>query len=87
MSDAYKAVKRAMNDSYARKDLSPERPQTVVDSGVVSRLLLNHDAMLNALIAVERWWMDEGREAFNGAPYAIFAARQAIELARKSNGK
>jgi hypothetical protein len=31
-----------------------------------------------ALRAVEEWWLREGMQHFTGAPYAIFAAREAL---------
>lgn len=29
--------------------------------------------------AVEEWWIDEGQHAFDGAPAAIFALREALK--------
>ncbi|MCC8949313.1 hypothetical protein H8A97_30480 [Bradyrhizobium sp. Arg62] len=34
---------------------------------------------LKALKAVEDWWLTEGMKHFDGAPYAIFAARAALQ--------
>jgi hypothetical protein len=34
--------------------------------------------MLDALKAVEEWWLADGTHHFVGAPYAIFAVRAAI---------
>lgn len=37
--------------------------------------------MLAALRAVEDWWLTQGMKHFGGAPYAIFATRDAIAIA------
>jgi hypothetical protein len=37
--------------------------------------------MLAALKAVEDWWLTQGMKHFGGAPYAIFATRDAIAMA------
>lgn len=39
------------------------------------------EAMLAALQAVEEWWLREGMNQNFGAPYAIFATREAIAKA------
>lgn len=31
-----------------------------------------------ALLLVEEWWLSEGMKHFTGAPYAIFAVREAL---------
>ena len=41
--------------------------------------------MLHALKAVEDWWLTQGMKHFGGAPYAIFAVRDAIVLAKESD--
>lgn len=33
-----------------------------------------------ALKAVEDWWLSDGMKAFTGAPYAIFATREALHI-------
>lgn len=37
-----------------------------------------HQDLLNAARLVEEWWTEEGKHAFNGAPYCIFALRAAL---------
>ena len=37
--------------------------------------------MFHALRAVEDWWITQGMKHFGGAPYAIFATRDAIAMA------
>lgn len=34
--------------------------------------------LLNAARLVEEWWLEEGKHAFKGAPYCMFALRQAL---------
>lgn len=36
------------------------------------------DEMTKAARAVEAWWLEDGRYAFNGCPYCIFAIRDAL---------
>lgn len=43
--------------------------------------------MLAALKAVEDWWLTQGMKHFDGAPYAIFATRDAIAIAEAQSPK
>jgi hypothetical protein len=37
------------------------------------------EQMRAALVAIEKWWLEDGMSHFTGAPYAIFAARAALK--------
>lgn len=44
----------------------------------VRRMREQLDKVENAARAVEAWWLEDGRYAFNGCPYCIFAVRTAL---------
>jgi hypothetical protein len=48
------------------------------DWKAAARAIIERDQKQAALKAVEDWWLSEGMKHFTGAPYAIFAAREAL---------
>jgi hypothetical protein len=52
--------------------------QAVAIQAANARLIAAAPAMLSALKAIEDWWLSEGMHSFTGAPFAMFAAREAI---------
>lgn len=60
----------------------------LVDARIASERLLaapgeaisNHRKIFSAAKSVEQWWISEGKNSFDGAPYCIFALRQALDI-------
>ena len=45
----------------------------------ICRLRKNNEYLQAAAESIVKWWLEEGMKHFDGAPFAIFAIRQALE--------
>lgn len=48
----------------------------MTDREIIANLERENDELARVLRLVEKWWIEEGKEAFSGAPYCIFKVRE-----------
>lgn len=58
-----------------------QRYTNVLDGEMMKDAAYTIEALVAALEEVERWWLVEGQHVHLGAPYAIFAAHDALAKA------